>query len=111
MMKSPMAPEATHRPRKVQTGISASVNFINGQFNPHPSVSSVVRTHIERGRVVISKDEDSERKDEVQAAAEFTGMRNEDRGLRIERDKSSAFLRDLLNPQSPILCGAPRAAC
>src|SRR6267143_742927 len=99
MMKSPMVPEATHRPRKVQTGISASVNFINGQFNPHPSVNSVVRIHIERGRVVMGKDEESGRKDEVQAAAEFTasqkGPRAKVRGPRTKPIVVHAFYSNL----------------
>jgi hypothetical protein len=55
-MNSPAAPAATHKPRKVQTGNSANVIFIIGQFNPQPNVSKTSRTHIERGKVCCCAD-------------------------------------------------------
>src|SRR6185436_16259999 len=50
-MNRPTAPDATHSPRNVHTGISARVIFIIGQLNPQPRVSSARRTHIDRGSV------------------------------------------------------------
>jgi len=45
------APAATHRLRKVHTGISASAIFIRGQLQPHPNVSMSSNAQVERGRV------------------------------------------------------------